>query len=84
MALMSNIIKEIITPSSKYKAEVVQRHDGLFEVMTYKWYEDYVEPYGLIADGWEIATKRKILVDTELNATKLAIEELTNLSGEKI
>jgi hypothetical protein len=80
---MSDVIKEIHTPSKAFKAEVVIRHDGLFEVMTYKWYEDYVEPYGLIADGWEIATNRKILVDTEVNATKIAIEELIALSGEK-
>ncbi|MEK3720576.1 hypothetical protein [Paenibacillus sp. FSL H8-0034] len=79
---MTIIIKEIVTPSSKYKAEVVMRKEGLFEVLTYKWYEEYVEPYGLIADGWEAATKMKILVDTELKATQLVIEELQCLSGE--
>lgn len=79
---MSNVIKEILTPSKRYKAEIVQREDGSFEVVLYQWFEDYVEPYGLIADGWESASRMKILVDSEYNAMKIAIQELRNLSGE--
>lgn len=72
------IIKEILSPSGNYKAQVIKRPDGLFSTEVCMWEEDCgYEFWGPIKSGLT-------LVDTEQNAIKIAIEQLREHSGETI
>ncbi|KOA20034.1 hypothetical protein CLHOM_15990 [Clostridium homopropionicum DSM 5847] len=68
------VIKEIFSPSRKYKAEVIKREDGLFHVDVCKWDEEW--------ETWLQVSRGFSLTDTEENAIKIAIEKLRNSSGE--
>ncbi|WP_423408526.1 hypothetical protein AABM38_23395 [Heyndrickxia sp. MSNUG] len=80
---MKQVIKIILTPSKRYKAEIIQRRDHLFEYFLYEWTREYAPDYGYVSDGyWSPITTNISLSDTEDRAVQIAIEELRLYSGE--
>lgn len=72
------VVEEIITKSKEYKAEIIKRNDGLFSIRILKWYED--EWF----EAWSKVIGNISVIDTKKNAIEIAIEKLSNLSGEDI
>lgn len=72
------VIKEILSPSGQYKAQIIKREDGLFTTEVCMWQEDRGFEY------WSPIKRGLTLVDTEKNAIKIAIEQLREHSGESI
>lgn len=68
------IIKEIFSPSKNYKAQVIQRKDGLYQADVYIWDDEW--------ETWLEISRDFSLIDTEENARKISIEKLRNYSGE--
>jgi hypothetical protein len=83
--LRKRLIREIMSPSGKYKAMIKLRDDKTYEIEFYKLTQEIVEPYGSVCGSfWETMHKPKTLVDTLPNAEKIAIEELAVASGESV
>jgi len=81
---MKQIVKEMMTPSKEYKAEIMKRSDGLFQYCIYTWTREEVPEYGYMSEWyWEPLTRTLSLIDTEDHAIKLALEDLYLHSGEK-
>ena len=80
---MKHVIKVILTPSKRYKAEIVQRNDSLFEYFIYEWTREVVPEYGYVSEWhWSPITTNISLSDSEDRAVQIAIEELRLYSGE--
>ncbi|WEG12245.1 hypothetical protein PU629_19325 [Pullulanibacillus sp. KACC 23026] len=75
---MEQVIKELLSPSKRYKVEIIQRENGFFSTEVYKWKE---------VDGfeyWSPIKKGLSLIDTKENADKVAIQQLKAYSSEVI
>ncbi|KAA9029104.1 hypothetical protein [Niallia endozanthoxylica] len=82
---MKQIVKEIMTPSKVYKAEIMKRSDGLFEYCICTWTREEVPEYAYMSEWYgDPLTKILSLIDTENHAIKLALEDLYLYSGEKL
>ncbi|MGG2134560.1 hypothetical protein AB1284_25090 [Bacillus sp. S2(2024)] len=75
---MEQIVKEIFSPSKKYKVQIIKRKDIFFTTEVYMWQEDCGYEF------WSPITGGLSLIDTEERAIPIAIEELRNYSGEFI
>jgi hypothetical protein len=71
-----DIIKEIIEPGNQYKAQIIKRNNGLFNIEIFKWDEEW--------KCWSQTTRNVSLIDTEGHAISVALEELRNRSGKDI
>lgn len=80
---MKQVVKDILTPSKKYKAEIIQRNDRLFEYFLYEWTREYVPEYGYVSEWyWSPITTHISLSDSEDRAVQIASGELRLYSGE--
>ncbi|MDM5155564.1 hypothetical protein QUF88_17725 [Bacillus sp. DX1.1] len=73
---MEEIIKEIVSPSKRYKVQVIKRNDGFFTTEVFAWFEDYGYEY------WAPIKQGLSLIDTEKHAIAIAMEHLKVYSGE--
>jgi hypothetical protein len=83
--ILDKIIKEIITPSKRYKAEIYRRKDNLLAYNIYKWLitdDDVREEYNLEEGFWAILPSGSSLTNDIEHAEQTATEELRCLSGE--
>lgn len=77
---MDKVIK-ILSPSKKYKVEIMKRHDGLYTTEVFAWLEwddEYAYEY------WSPINQGLSLIDTEKRAIEIGIEQLKEYSGELI
>ncbi|MFE6799850.1 hypothetical protein [Paenibacillus chitinolyticus] len=84
---MDSIIREVYSPSKKYKAVIIKREkDGLYESKIYMWFTHDKDIREILNEEgyWGVVSHYKSLFDTETNALKVAIEDLHSSSGEKI
>jgi hypothetical protein len=75
---MEQVIKELYSPSKRYKVQIIKRKDGLFTTEVFCWME------GCGYEFWSPITQGLSLIDTKENAIKLGIEKLREYSGEII
>ena len=78
---MIEVVKEMLSPSKKYKVEIIKRNDGLYTTQVSKWLEwddEYAYEY------WSPIKQGVSLIDTEESAIKIGIEQLKECSGENI
>ncbi|EJQ62044.1 hypothetical protein IG7_05324 [Bacillus cereus HuA2-4] len=73
---MEEIIKEIVSPSKRYKVQVIKRNDGFFSTEVFAWFEDYGYEY------WAPIKQGLSLIDSEKHAIAIAMEDLKVYSGE--
>lgn len=84
---MDSIIKEIISPSGGYKAQIIKRSkDGLFTSQVFKWIEHDEEISEIMGEkGFRgVLYSTNSLTDTVDSCMRVTIENLTNASSEKI
>ena len=78
-------MKEIFTPSREYKANIILRNDGNYQIKIYKWTHEIVPGVGEVCEPfWSEVRHELRLTDTEDSAQNIAHEELRNVSGENI
>jgi hypothetical protein len=77
-----NILKEILSADSLYKAIICQREDGIIDVVTMKWAHEFVPGHGEVCDPFWERVGGPSLTDTLENAEKIAKEEMRNWSGQ--
>jgi hypothetical protein len=70
------IIKEILSPSKLYKAEIMKRDDNLLQVDVYMWDEEW-ETWLQVSRDFSQTNSIKISIE-------IAVEKLRNCSGENI
>ena len=78
---MDEVVKVFLSPSERFKVEIVKRSDGLFTVIVSRWFEwddEYAYEY------WSPIQNGLSLIDTEENAIAIGIEQLQAYSGEKM
>ncbi|MFN2744960.1 hypothetical protein ACINLE_05070 [Bacillus sp. z60-18] len=78
---MKKIVKKFLSPSKKYKVEIMKRHDGLYTTEVFAWFEwddEYEHEY------WSPIKQGLSLIDTEKRAIEIGIEQLKECSGELI
>jgi hypothetical protein len=78
---MSDVVAEKVSADSKYKVVILQRKDGLYEIVTFRWTREIIPGEGQVAAFWEPVAQAS-LTDTFSNAEKLAADELVAWSGE--
>jgi hypothetical protein len=72
---------ERIIPSAcgEYRAEVIRRTGGEFQVTIFRWTEEWVPGYGKVGEFWERVSRCVTLADTLERAERLAAEEFRSL-----
>lgn len=73
---MGEVVRTITLPNGKYRAEVIQRPRGGFQVEVLRWHEEWVPDYGKVDEGWVPVGKGLTLTDTIERAETLAAEKL--------
>ena len=74
---MHDLVKEIYSPSKKYKIEINKRlRDGLLEIDVYCWDSEW--------ESWLQKSSGFSLTDNINSALEIAKEKLRVISGEKI
>ena len=66
----------ISAPSGTLRAEVVERDDGLFEVVVFRRLHELVPEFGVDEVVWHEVGRDKILTDRYERAVELARQEL--------
>jgi hypothetical protein len=78
-------VKEILSPSSSYKAIIFCNDEGIYQVEVHKFTHEIVEGFGEVCDPfWERVSYMKTFAGTLKEAQKLAVENLITYSGEII
>ena len=49
---MGEVVRTIASPSGLYRAEVIERPGGVFQVEVSRWTEEWVPGYGKVHEGW--------------------------------
>ena len=71
------IVRTTITASSgDLRAEVVERDDGLFEVMVFARIHEFAPEFGVDKHVWHQVGRDEVLTDTFERAVELAREEV--------
>lgn len=73
---MRNVFETIASPSGLFKAEIVRRPDGHFQVFLLRWIEEIVPGHGKVAEFWEDQNTTASLTDDLGIARSLAREFL--------
>jgi hypothetical protein len=73
---MGEVVKTITSPSGLYRAEVIERPGGGFQVEVSRWAEEWVPGHGKVHEGWVPARQGLTLTDTVERAESLAAEKL--------
>ncbi|HEX8913321.1 MAG TPA: hypothetical protein VF796_13250 [Humisphaera sp.] len=70
----------LIIPSAcgLYRAEIVRRRDGAFQVDVSRWTEEWVPEYGKVDEFWAPVRDGLTLTDTLERARERAIEKLAD------
>ncbi len=78
---MREVVKMMLSPSKKYKVEIIKRADGFYTVEGFKWFEsEHAYPY----EYWSPIKQGLSLIDSEERAIRIGLEQLKVQSGEEI
>ncbi|MHA4218128.1 hypothetical protein [Bacillus cereus] len=75
---MGQVVRELYSPSKRYKVEIIKRKDGLYTTEVYRWMEDCGYEF------WSSINQGFTLIDSEEHVEKIAIEQLKGCSREEI
>jgi len=42
---MNKVVKVILSPSKKYKVEIIKRNDGFYTIEIFRWFEGGYRPF---------------------------------------
>ena len=70
------VVRIVTSANGLYRAEVVQRSTGGFQVEVSRWVEEWVPGFGKIDEGWMPVHQGLTLTDTVERAEALAAESL--------
>jgi hypothetical protein len=77
-----DVVQTIPSACGLFRAEILRRESGGFQVMMFRWTEEVVPGYGKVAEFWEQADRSATLTDTQERAAQLAIEKLRDCGAE--
>jgi len=75
---MRTVVETILSPSGRYKVEIVRRPDGPFQVFLLRWIEEIVPGHGKVAEFWEDQNPMASLTDDLQTARSMGTEFLAS------
>jgi hypothetical protein len=72
------VVHVLASASGQYRAEIVRRRDGLFQVHLQRWTEEMVPDHGKVAECWEEVRTAVSITDELPRAIEIAAELLRN------
>jgi hypothetical protein len=75
---MAESVITIPSACGLYRAEIVRRRDGAFQVDILRWTEEWVPDYGKVDEFWEPMGEGLTLTDTLERARDRAAEKLAD------
>jgi hypothetical protein len=72
------VVQVLASASGQYRAEIVCRRDGLFQVHLERWTEEIVPDHGKVAEFWEEVRTAVSITDELSRAIEIAAELLRN------
>jgi hypothetical protein len=79
MPEMGQVEATVISECGRFKVEIERRSSGAFQLLVYKWFEEYVEGYGKVGEFWDRVGAGATFTDTIERAKQLAKEKLQAL-----
>ncbi|MCA0173245.1 hypothetical protein LCD38_15305 [Bacillus sp. RAR_GA_16] len=75
---MEEVVKQIYSPSKKYRAQIIKRNDGIYSTAIHYWMRECGEEF------WSPVSTGFSLIGSKDSAEVVAIEQLRNHSLERI
>lgn len=75
-ARLGEIVQTVTSPSGRYRAEIILRPGGGFQIEVSRWTEEWVPGYGKVYEGWMSVNQGITLTDNVERAAVLAAEKL--------
>lgn len=73
---MGELVQTIVSSNGLYRAHILQRSSGGYQIELFRWQEEWVPEFGKIDEGWIPVRCGLTLTDTIERAEELAREAL--------
>ena len=78
---MNNVVASLKSRCGRFKADIERRSSGAFEVIAYRWVEDWDPVRAILEQYWTEVPGTSSMTDTLDRAEQLAREKLDLLAG---